>query len=334
MRRFLLAMSLCAVSAQLCAQPATDYAAAVMARDAGDPQSAINMLDRWLAQHPRDSDALVQRGLAHLALDNQARAAGDFRSALEIAPNDADARDGLARSERRDPSIGSGHVIVGGAWSDLDRGAADWTEASLDIAAPVSRTVALGGRVASYRRFGFKDLELVGNVTSHPTENMWLRMSVGGTPNADFRPKIALAAGADFRIVGGTNATVLNFDVSYQRFPLQNVVTVNPGIVQYFAGGRLWSTLRGIGAVADGGRLQIGALARLDYAPVERRRYFIGFANGPDTDVGIVTRVSSLFGGAEFPVAGRVSVMPSVAREWRANGSHRNELRLDLKLVF
>ncbi|GGB69961.1 YaiO family outer membrane beta-barrel protein [Blastomonas aquatica] len=334
MKALLIAVAVWAISTPLCAQAVNDYEAAVVARSAGDPQRAITYLDGWLAQHPRDSDALVQRGLAYLALDQRTNAAQDFRLALQIAPDYADAREGLARAERRDVSSGGGYLLVGGALSDLNRGAADWAEVSLDAAAPVSSTATLGTRIVAYRRFGLNDLELVGNLTLHPSDNLWLRLSAGGTPAADFRPEIALATGADYRIVGGANATVLSFDTSYQRFPLQDVVTVNPGIVQYFAGGQLWATFRGIGTVAGGGRLQVGGLGRLDYTPRERLRYFIGFANGPDTELGIVTRVSSLFGGAEFPLGDRLSIMPSVAREWRENGGDRTDFRLDLKAIF
>jgi YaiO family outer membrane protein len=334
MRALLIVAALWAISAPLCAQAPTDYEAAVTARYAGDPQRAIDLLDVWLAEHPRDSDALVQRGLAYLALQRRASAAQDFRLALEIAPDYTDAREGLARAERQDVSSGGSYLMVGGAWSELNRGATDWAEVSLDAATPVSRTTTLGGRVVAYRRFGLNDLELMGNLTVHPSDNLWLRLSAGGTPAADFRPRTALAVGADYRIVGGANATVLSFDTSHQRFPLQEVVTVNPGIVQYFADGQLWATLRGIGTLAGGGRLQVGGLGRLDYAPRERYRYFVGFANGPDTELGVVTRVSSMFGGAEFPLGDRLSIIPSVAHEWRENGSERTDIRLDLKAVF
>lgn len=335
MRRLgLLLLLLAATAAPLSAQPASDYDAAVEARQAGDPLRAVTLLDRWLAEHPRDSDALVQRGFAHLALEQRSKAAADFRSALILAPDYIDAREGLARAERGGDDADGGYILASGAWSDLGGGAEDWKEASLELAAPVSRTVTVGGRVAWLRRFGAEDVELLGRAALHPSDDLWLRMSAGGTPGATFRPEIALAVGADYRLAAGSAATVVSLDGSYQRFPLQEVVTINPAVVQYFAGGKAWATLRGIGTVADRGNLQVGALARVDYAPAMRRRFFAGVANGPDTDLGIVTRVTSLFGGAEFPVSDGLSVLPSIAHDWRENGGDRTEFRLELKAAF
>lgn len=323
-----------AISAPVSAQSSTDYDAAVAARQTGDARQAVILLDRWLIEHPDDSDALVQRGFAHLALGHRAEAAADFRYALELAPDYTDAKEGLARAESVEIEPQGAYAIAGGAWSDLDRGAADWSEAAIDFAASVTNEAAVGGRVAWFRRFGVEDTEFIGRVTLHSGDNLWLRASAGGTPNAQFRPEIAFAAGGDYRLKDGPAATVLTLDASYQRFPLQEVVAINPGVVQYFADGRAWATLRGIGTVADGGNLEVGALARIDYAPEPRRRFFAGLANGPDTDLRVVTRVTSVFGGAELPVSESLSVLPSLAHEWRENGGERTEFRLDLKVAF
>jgi hypothetical protein len=135
------------------------------------------------------------------------------------------------------------------------------------------------------------------------------------------------------RITGG-DATVLALDGAYQRFPLQDVVSINPSLIQYVANGRAWVTLRGIGVVADGGPLEVGGLLRGDYVPAPEWRVFGGVSNGPDTDLGVVTRVTGLFGGAEAPLAKRLGVTGSVTREWRDGGFDRTELRLGLKAHF
>lgn len=315
-------------------QPSSDYEAAVTARRAGDLPRALALLDRWIAVHPQDSDGLVQRGYVHLALGDRQQAERDFRAALTIAPAYEDARAGLALINERENDTPRGFVIAAGSFSDLDAGASDWLEASLAAEAPVSREVSLGGRATWYRRFGIEDVEIEGRVAAHPSENLWLRASVGGTPSADFRPELALSAGADLRIAEGQAATVLSLDTAWQRFPLQDVVSLTPGLTQYFGGGRWWATVRGIGIVPSGGDPEVGVLGRLDYAPDERRRFFAGAVNGPDTDLGIVTRVVSVFAGAELPLGERWSILPSLAREWRDVGADRMELRLELKAAF
>lgn len=236
-------------------QPSSDYEAAVTARRAGDLPAALALLDRWIAVHQQDSDALVQRGYVHLALGDRQQAERDFRAALAIAPAYEDARAGLALINERENDMPRGFVIAGGSFSDLDRGASDWWEATLAAEAPVSGEVSLGGRATWYRRFGIEDVEIEGRIAAHPSDNLWLRASIGGTPSADFRPELALSAGADLRIADGPATTVLSLDTAWQRFPLQDVASITPGITQYFGGGQWWATVRGIGIVPSGGGL-------------------------------------------------------------------------------
>ncbi len=322
----------------LAAQDTGDgYEAAVAARLAGDAARAAALLDAWIAQHPGDSDALVQRGYARLALGRLDEAESDFRAALALAPDYADALSGLATAAARRTAAsetGATSVWAGGALSRLGAGQSDWQEASLAAEVPLGPRLALGGRAGWMRRFGVEDVELEARAAAHPAENLWLRASIGGTPAADFRPELALAAGGDLRVADGKQATVLSFDASWQRFPLQEVVSLNPGITQYFGGGRWWASLRGIGILADGGGLEVGALGRLDFAPDDRHRLFAGAASGPDTELGVVTRVRSLFAGAEIPLGGRWSLLPSLLQEWRAAGPDRSEARLEIKAGF
>lgn len=316
------------------AQGGNEYEQAVAARQQGEPASAVALLDSWLRQNPGDSDALVQRGYAHLALGNNAQAKADFEAALAIAPTYSDAREGLVLLRSRQPEQRRGFIVAGGAWSALEGNRPDWWEATLTGEAPVSQTVNVGARASWFSRFGIENVELEGRIAVRASDNLWLRASAGGAPSADFRPEVAAAIGGDLRVADGAQATILSFDASYQRFPLQEVVTLNPGLTQYFGDGRWWGTIRGIGIIPQGEAIELGVLARVDFAPVEQERYFIGAARGPDTDLGIVTRVTSLFAGAEVPISGDFSIIPSIAHEWREVGGDRTEMRLDLRARF
>lgn len=333
MRALLLGL-LVILPAPLAAQEPTIYDQAVAARQAGEHAEAVALLDRWIAEHPEDSDALVQRGYALLALGRNEPARADFAAALAIAPDYVDASNGLALARTRQPEQRRGFLIAGGAWSALEGDRLDWWEASLVGEAPVSDRLAMGGRAGWFRRFGLEDVEIEGRIAAHPSDNLWLRASIGGTPSADFRPETAVALGGDLRVAAGPQATVLSLDASWQRFPLQEVVTVTPGITQYLGDGRVWTTLRGIGIVPEGGDLEVGVLGRIDYAPSDRRRYFLGVVNGPDTDLGIVSRVTSIFTGGELPLTATFSLLPSLSHEWRELGGDRTEFRLELKAVF
>lgn len=61
-------------------------------------------------------------------------------------------------------------------------------------------------------------------------------------------------------------------------------------------------------------------------------RVFAGVSDGPDTDLGVVTQVTSLFGGFEVPLGPQFGLTTSLAHEWRDVGFDRTELRLGLKV--
>lgn len=323
------------LTAPVVAQDQNSYEAGVSARQAGQPAEARRLLHAWLAAHPDDVDAKVQLAYADLALGNLDEAEAGFANVLQTAPAYADAREGLAlvavrRSSKPLPT--RGFALVEGAFSNLSGGDRNWSELAGELQVPAG-SVTLGGRTGWYRRFGIEDVEITGRVGLHPSENVWLRAHVGGAPKADFRPQLDLGGGIDVRL-RNRNPTVLTFDGALQRFPVQDVVTMSPGVVQYIADGKAWLTLRGIGVVAEGSRLEMGALVRADYQPNDRWRMFGGVANGPDTDLGVVTRVTSLFAGVEAPLYDHFSVIGSIARDWRNDGFNRSEFRLGLKAGF
>lgn len=330
----LAALAMVVPSAAAAQQAPTAYEAGVAARQAGESAEAKRLLEAWLAEHPEDVDARLQLAYAELALGNLRAARAGFEEVLRRAPDYGDAREGLALVAARGDTSGearAGQFLLEGALSDLSGPAAGWSEVAADLTLPASSSTTLGARAAHYGRFGLDDVELVGRVGWRAADGVWLRAHAGLTPEADFRPELSIGGGMDLRLTTG-NATVLTFDAEYQRFPLQEVVSINPGIVQYLADGQAWITLRGIGTIADGGPLQAGALARGDYAPKDGWRLFAGVANGPDTDLGVVTRVTSLFGGIEAPLGSRFGIVGSIARDWREAGADRTEFRLGLKV--
>jgi YaiO family outer membrane protein len=331
-----VALVLSVLAAPVSAQDASAYDAGVKARLASRPAEARALLETWLQRHPDDVDAKLQLALAELALGDLDAAEAGFREVLAQAPNYADARDGLeAVAARRSSQTAStrGSLLVEGAISQLGGSAADWREVAAELEIPAGSRGTIGGRAAYYRRFERDDLEFVARAGFHPSEDLWLRAFAGGTPKADFRPKIEFGGGFDMRL-SHTAATVLSVDAAYQRFPTQDVFTINPGVVKYLAGGNAWVTVRGIATMADGGPVEVGGLLRADFVPESNWRLFGGISNGPDTDLGVVSRVTGLFGGLEAPLGQRISVVGSLSREWRDVSADRTEARLGLKARF
>ncbi|MGV3556204.1 MAG: YaiO family outer membrane beta-barrel protein [Croceibacterium sp.] len=331
----LAALAALALPCAALAQQASAYDRAVAARHDGRPAEAAALLRAWLAEHPEDVDAKLQLAFAELALGRLDEAEAGFRAVLAAAPDYADARAGLDQiaARRANPAFGQrAELTVEGALSELEGAASDWHEAGARLRAPAGELTTVEVAGTYYRRFGLEDVELAGTVVHRAGQDLWVRGEASITPNADFRPQWGLAGGLDWRLRGGDAATVLTLDARYQDFPAQHVTTLSPGLVQYFARGRAWITARAFGVIPEGGDLQVGWLVRGDVAPADRYRLFAGIADGPDTDLGVVTDVTSLFGGFEVPLGERVGVIGSVGRDWREAGADRTDFRLGVKV--
>ena len=331
----LAALAALALPSAALSQQASAYDQAVAARLDGRPAEAATLLRAWLAEHPADVDARLHLAYAELALGNLDEAEAGFRAVLAAAPDYADARAGLEQvaARRANPDFGQrAELTVEGALSDLEGAASDWHEAGFRLRLPTGAATTVEAAGTYYRRFGLEDVELTGGLVHRAGEDLWLRAEASAAPSADFRPQWGVGGGLDWRLRGGPAATVLTLDARHQDFPLQHVTTISPGLVQYVAGGRAWIAAHAFGVIPEGGDLQVGWLLRGDLAPADRYRVFAGIADGPDTDLGVVTDVTSLFGGFEVPLGGRLGLTASVGREWREVGADRTDFRLGFKV--
>ncbi len=310
------------------------YERAVAARQNGDPGLAVALLEPWLAEHPDDVDARVQYGYALLASGRLVDADRAFAQVLATAPDYADASAGRELVNQRRASganVRRATLLLEGAVSDLGGGQDDWHEAGGLLNLPVAGLDTLELQAHWFSRFGREDTEFGALYTHRSGEDLWLRIGASGAPSADFRPKTGFAAGFDYRI---SAATVATMDASWQQFPLQQVWTLRPGVTQYFDGGRYSLSLHGRAVVAEGDDALFGGSLRVDIVPRDRTRLFIGVASGPETDLGVVSDTTSLFSGGEVPLSRSVSLLGSVAREWREIGADRSEARLGIKLAL
>ena len=310
------------------------YDRAVAARLADRPDLAGEMLEEWLADHPGDADALLQYGYALLGQDRLDEAELAFRQVLAIAPNYADAHDGLALvTERRAAPVAKrrGSLLLEGAVSDLEGDQGDWHELGINASLPVGDNSSLDLRGTWLDRFGTEDTEFAALLTHRAGADMWLRFGGSATPSADFRPEAGLTAGMDYRL--GSN-TIASVDGSWQRFPLQDVWTLRPGIARYFGGGRYALSLQGSVVAVEDDRTLLGGSVRADYIPSDRTRLFLGVASGPETDLGQVRDATTLFGGGELPVSDKISLLGSVAHDWRDLGADRTEGRVGVKFAL
>lgn len=367
MKIFGFALAATAFAAPLHAQSlARDeaYRQAVTARQQGDALGAVVLLTPIVAANPDDSDAQVQIGYAFLALDRQDEAERAFRAALRAAPDYADARIGLARIAQRrgntaaarrelepvDPSNPEVRALrqqlargaeahrwsldIDGSYSAVEGAQPDWREGSVQLRYRARDTTFVWGRLEVASRFGIEDIYGEMGVEQALSDRARVYVMLGGTPDADFRPRYQIGAGASVRVTDGGNASVLTLEARQAKFAAGDVQTLTPGIEQYLAGGRVWLTARWINMFDENGDHQSGYLVRADAQATDRLRLFGGLADAPDTSEGIVVDTRSYFGGASYDLSNRTVVRLSIAHEDRETGADRTQFGLGFGLRF
>jgi YaiO family outer membrane protein len=158
-------------------------------------------------------------------------------------------------------------------------------------------------------------------------------LSLGGTPDADFRPQWQIGAGGFARLFGGRSPTSLTIDARQARYAAGDIQTFNPGIEQYI-GDRFWLTARSINIFDEDGDHHSGVLLRGDFLAAQRLRLFAGIADAPDVSEGVVTDTFSWFGGLSFDLTDRLTGRISIAHEDRQTGADRLQIGLGLGTRF
>lgn len=339
------------------------YQQGVEARLAGQNDRAAELLSRLVASDPGNADAQLQYGLALLALNRLNEAEAALLRTLALAPDYQDARIALARLEQKrgrperalaelervDPDNAEAvslrrqlaarrgraarwRLDIDGSYSFLDHAQPDWKEGSLRLTHQASPATAIAAAIEHGRRFGRKD--------SYGELRIDQRFAggnayffAGGAVEADFLPEWQLAAGGAARIMDGANPTFLTIDARHADYRQGAIHILNPGVDQYFAGGRAWISLRWINSFDDGNH-ESGWLARGDMLVTEKLRLFAGAADAPDTNQGVVTETFSLFGGLSYDMNEQMTLRASIAWEDRETGAERTQLGFGASFRF
>jgi len=358
---------LAATAVQAQTSPDELYQQGVEAYRSGRANEAITLLERVVAAQPDNADAWVQLGYARLASGDLAGAEDAFRRTLAIAPDYADAHVGMARIAQRrgdlsgalstlepvDPTNADASALraqilsgppgevaspyrwsldLNGSYSFVEE-RADWKEFSARISYRPTDGTTLSSVVETSRRFGLNDTygELRIDRRFSPGANGYV--FVGGTPDADFRPKWQIGFGGGVRVDSDPGGTVLTLDVLQSHYAVGDIQTLSPGIEQYF-GGNAWLTGRWINIFDEDGGHHSGWLVRGDVLATPKVRLFGGLADAPDTSEGMVVETFSVFGGLSWDIDERSTLRFTVAHEERDTGSDRAQASLGMGWRF
>lgn len=211
------------------------YEMAVQDRLAGQNDAAIRSSRLVLAIRPDDVDARLNLALALIASDRLSEAELELDAILAKAPHYADARAARDRIARLRADGATWRLDVSTGYSKLSQGLDPWREAVVSVSRRTAWGV-VGGTIEQAERFGRTDPYVEARLDRTIGRGL-VYGALGGTPDADFRPEIALQAGGQIPI--GDQGLAATLDAGLARYAVGAVTTLQPGVDYATPDGRL-----------------------------------------------------------------------------------------------
>ena len=331
------------------ADPQALYEAAVADRRAGRPADAVAKLERVLAARPDDLDARLNLGLALLALDRLEEAEAAFAVVAARAPDYADARLGLARVAQRRGDLatarretaeairlapGDAEAIAlnralaepprwrldaGVARSELSGGLPDWSEARVAVSGAITDRWSGSLAVEATERFDNRDTYVEARLDRRLRRG-GAYITLGGAPDADYRPELMLGLGGQMRMTDRLSATV---DASMARYPTGTVTAIQPGLLVEVVPDRLQLAARWIVVRDEGGDDRQGWSVQSRWQATPGLGLRLGYADAPESSEGVTVDVSAWNLGADIDVTDRLTLRIGAAFEDRGTYDRR-----------
>lgn len=339
--------------------PQSLYQSAVADRVAGRPADAVPKLERVLAARPDHVDARLNLGLALLALGRLDEAEAAFLAVTRQAPTYADAWIGLARVGQRRGDLPAARraadeaarlapenaevrallaslapppqwrVEIAGARSSLSAGLPDWTETRVSVSRRLGEGWSAGVAVEATERFDNSDVYLEARL-DRAFDGGELYVALGGAPDADYRPEIALAAGGRTRLTDRVSATL---DASVARYPTGTVTGLHPGLRVDLPGDRVQLSARWINVRDENGDHRSGYAAQARWQATNRIAFRAGYADAPESSEGATVDVKAWNLGTDLDVTEHLTLRAGLLSEDRG-AYEREELSLGLGWRF
>lgn len=324
-------------------------AAAVEARTGGRTGEAIAALQRLSRERPADADVWLNLGLAYLVERRSEDADRALATTLRLAPDYRDARLAYARSaffsgrpelarERLAPLLGHPDAEARALRDQIDAGRAAATAAwRLDVAHArsalsnglghwSSTTVSLGRRrgrdtgvisVDRTERFGREDVyvEALGARAFGADRDAWV--AVGGAPDADYRPKVAVRGGGSARLgPEGAWTARLGADASWARYAAGDVRSLQPYVTLAWRT-RATLTARSFLTLDEQDEFRTGYAVRGELRLRDDFRLSTGWADAPESSDGRTVGVRAVSAGAAVDLSPTLSLQLGFTHEMR-----------------
>jgi len=282
----------------------------------GDLETAEETLRRAAQMSPDYADVLIVLGDVLYVRGAYEEARQTYQAAERIAPDSNLVRSRLARSFRpeappvrragAEPEVlepGSnpddepvdveetGEKLrwrVDGAfsYSELTEPRPPWREFSGQITYFGDNDLAYHARVETYERNRRKDTYMQAGIDARLSESLSAYFALGGTPNANFRPRWQVLAGGAARLWQGKDVvgpSLFTLDTKWSVYSGGDVTTITPGIEQYLFSGAVWFNARLSNTRNEQGQWLHGWNVRVNWLPRDDLRVYAGFGEDPET---------------------------------------------------
>lgn len=323
------------------------YDAAVEARMAGNFEAAEAGFEAIVAQHPEHADAWLQLGLSRNAQGDFDGADLAFRRTLELAPDYADAwmgrariaffngdleaareylaragdgeeaRSLLARIEAADSPAAQPlwRMDVFGGSGSLTSGLENWTEFGLALGRRLDDSNTLTVQVDTAHRFGLDDQFLAVRLDHQLASGANSYVSLGGSPDAVFRPEFAVRAG-----ISGSFASSLwggSLDVFLGNYLSGDVQSVTLGVYRDLAQGQGRLGARLIGLSDESGATRSGYALTGEWQAALPASLLFSYTDAPETSEGVTLDVRAFTAGLRYQVNDRQGLSFTLLHEER-----------------
>lgn len=338
--------------------PEAQYLAGVAARRDGRNSEAVSRFNQVLVAQPENVDARLNLGLSLLSLGELEEAEATFRVVLAAQPDYVDAEIGLARVAQRkgEPvqaldraqraqrlaparedvrALVSGlqprvwRIDVGASRSTLSMDLPDWKEEYLAVSRRLSDDWSLGLAVERTERFSNVDVLTEARLDRTGSRGS-AYVSVGGAPNADYRPEAVLRMGGE-RVLGQQFRGTL--DTSAAHYGAGAVLSLQPGFGVRLFEDRFDLSARWINVRDEAGQYRSGYAVNTAWRLSSRVGLRAGYAAAPESSEGVTVDVQSRSLGLDLSVLEQTTLKATVVSEDRG-AYERKELSVGLGWRF
>lgn len=305
---------------------------------------ALDILAPALVRAPMRNDLAIAQARILAWSGERAQARDIVATVIEREPDNADA---LAFDAWLDFTVNDKArpftVYFSGSRSDFERSTLDpWYEGLAGISYRMDEHWILGGEFRKSRRYGLDDENITARAAYRFDRTKGVNVAAEVTPGADFLPKWGLSAGADIQVSPGLKngwigPSVLTLDARHRRYQTVKVNSLDPGVVQYFADGQAWLSLKkihvwdsAVDSVDHGWSIKLD----VDFAALAPVRVYVLRADSPENDLGVPVKTQTVAGGAIYDVTDRFGFRVDYTHDDRSGSFQREEVSLGTFFKF